>query len=175
MSRFAALTIDDDDEEDESRHSSSHMATTAAVGEDLSLMRRDEELALQTVYQEDFSKKSGTWGGIEYNIKLKPPDLAPEDVGSSLTLNALLGRQYPYVVPRIKFDNVKGLREKEVVMLMDQIQARAKECAIQGQEMMFELALVIEEFLLKCNRTPKEQQMCKSLECLSSVPEIKII
>lgn len=168
MSRYAVFDDDDDEEENDVEESttmkSSSMITSASAiipGEDLSLMRRDEELALQTVYQEDFRKMTGTWGGVQYEIQLKPPDLAPEDVGSSLTLNALLGRQYPYVAPRIQFDHVKGIRDKESSMLMNQVQIRAKECASQGQEMMFELAIVVEEFLLKCNRTPKEQTMCK--------------
>lgn len=127
--------------------------------EDLSTLRRNEELALETVYLEDFSRKKGIWGSCVYEVRIRPPDLSPEDVGSSLVLSVQLPKRYPYIAPQIIFEKVKGLNKNETRDLMKQVQNRAKECAEQGQEMMFELVIVVEEFLLRHNRTPEEQRM----------------
>ena len=172
MSRYAAL-MEEEDEEDEgdidvSRNSSfgvTQVEDARIIDEDLSSMRRDEELALRTVYQQDFTKDIGTWGSTQFTLKIQPPDLAPEDVGVSLTLIALLSKQYPYVAPKLNFTNIVGLREIETKELIQKVKERARECALQGQEMMFELVIVIEEFLLKHNRTPKEQNMCTCRMC----------
>ena len=53
--------------------------------EDLSMIRVDEETVLSAVYGADFSKKEGAWGSTKMCVNVKPPDLAPEHVGTELT------------------------------------------------------------------------------------------
>ena len=53
--------------------------------EDLSSVRTDETVVLEAIYGDDFSKKTGTWGFPVLCIRVKPPDLKPQRVGSELT------------------------------------------------------------------------------------------
>ena len=170
MSRYAALLSNEFDEDDSSSSSSSsssrnnkcHNAEQNVYPyqgglEDLSSMRRDEEMVLESIYQQDFS----CTGKRRYEIKIKPPDLSPKDIGASVTLSVKLVKGYPFVPPVVKFCNVVGLRDGELEILKKEVTKRAEECASQGQEMLYELVIKIEEILLECNRSPQQQVMCK--------------
>jgi hypothetical protein len=65
----------------------SHNESTlqAAATEDLSTARADEETVLAAVYgEEDFRRIPGVWGCAKLQVKVRPPDVEPQRIGSSL-------------------------------------------------------------------------------------------
>ena len=80
----------------------SHTNVNIPSYEDLSSNRSDEEMGLVAIYGDDFSKEVGTWGQQKLLVKVRPPGIEdPHKIGSSLTLATQIGKQYPYVVPKI--------------------------------------------------------------------------
>ena len=73
---------------------------------------------------------------------------------STPSLSVQLAKQYPYVVPKMEFRNVKGLSKNEQRELMGLLETRAKECAAVGSVMMCELVQVVEDYLLAHNQDP---------------------
>jgi serine/threonine protein kinase len=65
-----------------------------------------------------------------------------------------VGKQYPYVVPKIEMKDMKGLSKEQMKELMKQLTDRAKELSESGSVMMIELVQVAEDFLLEHNRDP---------------------
>ena len=53
--------------------------------EDLSISRADEA---------DFKSEKGTWGQKRLNVRVKPPDLEPKQIGSHATLAVKIPKQY---------------------------------------------------------------------------------
>ena len=53
--------------------------------EDLSISRADEA---------DFKSEKGTWGQKKLNVRVKPPDLEPKQIGSHATLAVKIPKQY---------------------------------------------------------------------------------
>lgn len=53
--------------------------------EDLSQTRNYEEIALDAIYGQDFSKVKGAWKNPIFCVKVVPPDTLPEKIGSSFT------------------------------------------------------------------------------------------
>eukprot|EP00550_Attheya_septentrionalis_P002446 CAMPEP_0198283486 /NCGR_PEP_ID=MMETSP1449-20131203/3055_1 /TAXON_ID=420275 /ORGANISM="Attheya septentrionalis, Strain CCMP2084" /LENGTH=1832 /DNA_ID=CAMNT_0043980097 /DNA_START=122 /DNA_END=5620 /DNA_ORIENTATION=+ len=176
-SRFDLLNDDDDDSDEEDEHSRNQenvayipMRAGMAVGapsamtsgsaveapsyEDLSMCRNDEETVLSAVYGDDFTRRNGVWGCARILVRVRPPDINSENVGSELTLSVQLGKQYPYVVPTIEFENVRGVTATEQQELMSQLIERGHECAQAGSVMVCELVQVTEDYLLAVNRDP---------------------
>ena len=123
--------------------------------EDLSSYRHDEETVLEAVYGNDFSKKDGAWGCPELLVSVRPPDIDdPSHIGSELQLSVQLTKQYPYVVPKITFKEVKGLSKMQQTTLMTTLQDRAKELASSGSVMVCELVQLTEDYLLEHNQDP---------------------
>jgi len=95
-SRFAALQNDDSSSEGDDdgsmreedakpkSHSPQHKDVLVPSYEDLSTSRADEETVLATVYGEDFQRHRGVWGCARLEVKVSPPDVDPEHIGSQL-------------------------------------------------------------------------------------------
>ena len=166
---FAALRDDDDDDDSSSNGSkregdkhnnltttlpSEGVSVTVPAFEDLSNARMNEETALQSIYGDDFSGKVGVWNCPCWTIRVRPPDLDPQKIGSHLQLQVQLGKKYPYVVPKIDLQNVTGLTPDEQQQLRQELQERATALAQNGTEMMMDLVQVTEDFLIAHNRDP---------------------
>lgn len=122
--------------------------------EDLSTLRVDEETVLRAVYGDDFTVEDGFQGRGLLLVFVRPLGIDAAEVGSSLLLAIRVGRQYPYVTPKIEIRNVKGLSQSEQSELMDQLRRRADQLASSGSVMMLELVQVAEKFLFEHNRNP---------------------
>jgi eukaryotic translation initiation factor 2-alpha kinase 4 len=146
--------------------------------EDLSTSRMDEELVLSTVYGDDFQSLSGVWGCPRWEVQVRPPDVNRDQIGSQLLyvmqsdfalilvagiysdvvsvarLSVQLGKQYPYVVPKIDLREIKGLSKDEHRELLRQLNERSRELAESGSVMMVELVQVTEDFLVAHNTDP---------------------
>lgn len=161
---FAALQTDEDDSSDGSSGngdgrpslapSAEGASVTVPAYEDLSAARMYEENALIAIYGDDFSSSPGVWNCPCWSVKLRPPDLEPSKVGSSLTLLCQITKKYPYVAPNIELREVKGLSSAEQRELGQELLLLAKDFAQKGQEMIFPLVHICENYLSKHNRDP---------------------
>ena len=142
----------DDDDQPNAKHPTGNF-------EDLSSYRADEETVLAAVYGDDFSSEEGVWGCARLNVRVRPPDIAREQVGSEFTLSAQLGKKYPYVAPKLELRNVKGLTRQEQQDLVALLNARAHECAATGNVMMCEIIQDAEDYLLEHNKDPAKANM----------------
>ena len=152
-----ALEEDSDDEERDTSEASAKGAVPCY--EDLSSCRADEETVLAAVYGDDFCSEEGVWGCSRLNVNVRPPDTAPEKVGSQFTVSAQLGKKYPYVPPKIELQNVQGLTRREQQEVLTVLNARAKECAGVGSVMMCEIVQEAEDYLLGHNKDPAKANM----------------
>jgi len=174
--QFDALQEDDSSDEERvvtSPTAQQHENVNVPSHEDLSMARVDEETVLTAVYGEDFTRQDGVWGCARLSVQVRPPDTDRAHVGSELLLSVQLGKQYPYVVPKLELCNVTGLNKEEQRELMCQLEKRAQECAKVGAVMMCELVQVAEDYLLAHNRDPNmsEWEQMKAREALQQQEE----
>lgn len=148
-SQFQALAEDSDSEDDEDIEPVNLSAIPSY--EDLSTTRIDEETVLQAIYGEDYWKSEGVWGSAVLNIRVRPPDIPPEQLSSKLTLSLTIGKRYPYVAPSINLKDVIGLTILQQKSLMEKISSRCKELAAVGSVMACELVQITEDFLFANN------------------------
>lgn len=157
---FAALQDDDDDDSSTGSSAAGQQkpsegnSVTVPFYEDLSSGRVDEETVLIAVYGDDFSSEKGVWNYPCWAVKVKPPDIDPQKIGSSLSLHLQLNKKYPYAVPKIDIQNVTGLSPVEQKELRKELHDRAIELAQSGSVMMIELVQVAEDYLLAHNSDP---------------------
>lgn len=52
--------------------------------EDLSVARLDEVTVLEAVYGDDFKQRDGVWGCPNLQVRVRPPDIEEERIGSHL-------------------------------------------------------------------------------------------
>ena len=163
--QFDALVDDDDDNDDTSSSESDSSAIVKAGNkgnqsdipsyEDLSSNRSDEEMVLVAIYGDDFSKQEGTWGQQKLLVNVRPPGIDDrEKIFVSLTLSTQIGKQYPYVVPKIQLLNVRGLSKPDQKLLVQKLKERAAELAESGSVMVCELVQLSEDFILERNVDP---------------------
>jgi translation initiation factor 2-alpha kinase 4 len=163
--QFAALGLDtDSDDSSSSSHEDSPFASALSTNddsnvevpsfEDLSISRADEVTVLEAIYGSDFKSEKGTCGQKKLNVRVKPPDLEPKQIGCHATLIARIPKQYPYVVPKIELRDVKGLSKSQNKFLLEKLNQRALELSKAGSVMVCELVQIIEDFLLEHNVDP---------------------
>ncbi|VEU40406.1 unnamed protein product [Pseudo-nitzschia multistriata] len=157
--QFAALLDDDDDDSSSSSGSSDQDGSNGPPpppdGEDLSSCWADEETVLECVYGEECERSTrGRSGRAVARVRVRPPDLAPEEIGCSLTLVVKIPRNYPYAVPGIRLRETVGLSGAGTAQLLERLQRRASELAENGMVMVCELVQVCEGFLLEHNVDP---------------------
>lgn len=156
--RFDTLLESAGGDESSSNSSSDVNATTddqPANFEDLSSYRADEAVVLRAVYGDgDFTEEEGVWGCARFNVAVRPPDTAPENVGSEFILSAQLAKKYPYVAPALELRDVRGLTRKEQGEVLALLNAKAHGCAATGSVMMCEVIQVAEDYLLEHNKDP---------------------
>lgn len=152
---------EEDSESDDDELDTNEATAKGAVPsyEDLSSFRADEETVLAAVYGDDFWSEEGVWGCARLNFNVRPPDIAPENVGSEFTLSAQLGKKYPYVPPTFELQNVKGLKRQEQQKVLTILNERAQECAGIGSVMMCEIVQEAEDYLLEHNIDPAKANM----------------
>jgi translation initiation factor 2-alpha kinase 4 len=78
----------------------------------------------------------------------------PAKVGSHLHLSLQLGKKYPYVMPKIKLQQVQGLSPAEQSELEGALTTRARSMAQAGSVMAMDLVQLAEDFLLAHNCDP---------------------
>mmetsp|Transcript_23251 Transcript_23251/g.27488 ORF Transcript_23251/g.27488 Transcript_23251/m.27488 type:complete len:100 (+) Transcript_23251:172-471(+) len=78
--QYDALAYGDDSDEDVSMEQEN--TTDIAPFEDLSTARTDETTVLEVIYGDDFSIENNGRASILF-IRVRPPDLEPQRVGSS--------------------------------------------------------------------------------------------
>jgi translation initiation factor 2-alpha kinase 4 len=165
--RFAVLVDDNDSSDSDSgegnRKPMNSFENTSNINnlsveipnyEDLSSCRADEEMVLEAIYGSDFSSHQGTWGQKKLVVKVRPPDLEPKQIGCSVDLSIQVSPKYPYVLPKIQLENVKGLSKEKQNLLLSKLQSRAVELAQVGSVMVTELVQVTEDLLLENNVDP---------------------
>lgn len=67
-----------------------------------------------------------------------------------IDLHIICAKNYPKVPPKIVLENGRGISNAVVSQLQKDLEERAKE--MQGEEMIFQLAQYVEEFLFKHNK-----------------------
>jgi len=122
--------------------------------EELSISRADEVTVLEAIYGSDFQSETGTGGQKKLNVRVKPPDLEPKQIGSHATLAVKIPKHYPYVVPKIELRDVKGLSKSKNKFLLEKLNVRAVELSQRGSVMVCELVQIVEDFLLEHNVDP---------------------
>ena len=122
--------------------------------EDLSSSRADEETVLQCIYGDDYEGEEGSWGQKIVKVRVRPPDLEPKQIGCHVTITAKIPKQYPYVVPKIKLLDVKGLSKDKKKVLVKKLKDRAAELSKVSSVMVCELVQICEDFLLEYNVDP---------------------
>jgi translation initiation factor 2-alpha kinase 4 len=161
--RFAALndssSSDDSSDEDKPSSTPQHDDPNARAVEipnfeDLSTSRADEELVLNAVYGSEFTRELGAWGCPRFLVQVRPPDIDESNIGSQLRLVVQLAKQYPYVVPLMELQDVKGLSKQEQALLMSKLKERGLELAKSGSVMVCDLVQVAEDFVLEYNQDP---------------------
>ena len=152
--RFAAIQDDSDSDSDEQPDDIPKTNAVVPSYEDLSTSRADEETVLSAIYGPDFTREDGAWGCAKLNVQVRPPDVDQSHVGSQLRLSVQLSKQYPYVLPKIELQDVKGLSKEQQSDLMGKLKERGAELAKSGNVMVCELVQVTEDFLLEHNQDP---------------------
>lgn len=152
--RFAAFQDDDSDSDNPNEKNGEDDGLLIPSYEDLSSHRLDEETVLSAVYGPDFKKVDGAWGSPRLEVKVRPPDLDAEKIGTTLTLSVQLTKKYPYAIPSIDIKDVHGLSRSEQSALMRTLRGRASELAGVGSVMVCELVQVAEDYLLEHNIDP---------------------
>ena len=151
--RFAALVDSDESDDGATSPNDEHVVDVPSY-EDLSSSRADEETVLQAIYGSDYSFEEGTWGQKILKVKVRPPDLDATQIGCNATVATQIPKRYPYCVPKIELQDVKGLSKNIEKMLMDKLKERAVELSEVGSVMVCELVQVVEDFLLEHNVNP---------------------
>ena len=86
---YDALVDDDSTDNETSTHnkegSAGHRPVVIPSYEDLSVARADEETVLEAVYGDDFTRRDGKGGYAQLSVRVRPPDIERERVGSELT------------------------------------------------------------------------------------------
>jgi len=154
-SKFDALAIDESSSSSSSNDAES--ARTFQYHEDLSIQRTDEETVLDAVYGKDYYKKEGVWGLPVLCVKVLPPDVEEERIGSRVTLEVSIGKKYPYVPPSIKFKDIEGLNPTEQKELMLKLKQLCISLAESGLVMVCEIVQSTEDFLLSHNKDPTNE------------------
>lgn len=120
------------------------------IDNDLSLRRRDEETVLSAIYgDDDFTSKTGAWNCALYSIRVRSPD---DNNRCGMTLSMQLDSKYPHSVPLLRISDVEGdalagSSSAYLSELLNALQHKAKECAMSGEVMGFELGRIVEEFI----------------------------
>jgi len=126
------------------------------IDNDLSLRRRDEETVLSAIYgDDDFTSTTGACYRALYRIRVRSPDDGNNNNRCGMTLSMQLDSKYPHTVPLLRISDVEGdaLVESSsayLSALLNALQHRAKECAISGEVMGFELGRIVEDFIIEC-------------------------
>lgn len=159
--RFDALKNVEEEDSDDEGHDPNEASAKGVVPsyEDLSSYRADEETVLAAVYGDDFFSEEGVWGCSRLSVNVRPPDTAPENVGSQFTLSAQLGKKYPYVPPKFELHDAKGLTRQEQQEVLAILNTRAQECAGVGSVMMCEIVQEAEDYLIEHNKDPAKANM----------------
>eukprot|EP00536_Pseudo-nitzschia_multiseries_P005127 jgi/Psemu1/323755/estExt_fgenesh1_pg.C_930022 len=122
--------------------------------DELSECRTDEETVLQCIYGEDYERETGSQGQAIANLSIRPPGLEPKQIGCRLTLAVQIPGKYPYVVPKIRLKEVKGLSKEKKKLLLQKLKDRALELSRLGSVMVCELVQICEDFVLEHNFDP---------------------
>lgn len=148
-SHYQALAEDSESEADEDLDA--NRFDDIPSYEDLSTTRYDEETVLQAIYGEDYSKTVGVWGSSVLNIRVRPPDIPADQIGSRVTLSLTLGKRYPYVAPSVHLKSIEGLTLNQQKILLGKLSLRCKDLASIGSVMVCELVQMTEDFLYENN------------------------
>nr|CAI5829716.1 unnamed protein product [Callosobruchus analis] len=119
--------------------------------------QNNEFEALQAIYGtdlKDLRKKAAwnRWSPLNVSISLKPQQgsVGMQDIYATIDLHIVCDGKYPENCPRISLENSKGLSQTTVAELQVLLEQKAKD--LKGEEMIFQLAQCVEEFLHRHNK-----------------------
>ena len=125
------------------------MCTTAMDSEDSLNPQREQEqelLVLQSIFMEEFSERPVSRGRqIELRILPFPSEVSAEN-HTELLFTANLHPTYPIVAPKISLKAVRGLTDRELKLLQEEVTA-ASLGELLGHVQLMELAELCREFL----------------------------
>lgn len=141
--------------------------------DDLSELQEGELMALQAIFMEDYQPITipSAWKNVpttpEFRLHLLPQE---EDLKRhvSVDLRVKFTKTYPKTIPDLKIENPRGLSTAQVQELTRLIPAQVK--TLVGQEMMFSLASIVQEFITLNNaslftkHTSFHEQMLQRVE-----------
>ncbi|XP_050510024.1 eIF-2-alpha kinase GCN2 isoform X1 [Diabrotica virgifera virgifera] len=127
-------------------------------GEESTEIRQNNELeALQAIYIEnlkDLRKKAvwNKWSPLNLSITLTPQQgsLGTTHIYVQVDMHVICDEKYPESVPKISLENSKGLSNTVLIELQGCLEQTALD--LVGEEMIFQLCQLVEEFLHKHNK-----------------------
>ncbi|CAG9859480.1 unnamed protein product [Phyllotreta striolata] len=113
--------------------------------------------ALQAIYFDnlkDLRKKAAwnKWTPLDFSITLGPQQgsAGTSEFYVQVDLHVICNEHYPYSVPKISLENGKGLSNALLGELKESLDRKAEE--LKGEEMIFQLSQITQEFLHKHNK-----------------------
>ncbi|XP_044265056.1 eIF-2-alpha kinase GCN2 [Tribolium madens] len=114
--------------------------------------QKNELEALQAIYGDDLRDLRGqaawmTWTPLNLSISLNPQQGSSglHEVYVKLDLHVTCPETYPNTVPVLKLENSKGLSDNSLIELQKALEEKAGK--LRGEEMIFQLAQHVQEFL----------------------------
>ncbi|KAF9926747.1 hypothetical protein FBU30_003741 [Linnemannia zychae] len=152
--------------------------------DELNELQQNELEALRAIYMEDYQPITipSAWKMIpstpEFRLHLLPQE---EELKRyvSVDLRVKFTKSYPKTIPDLKIENPRGLSVAQVQELSKQVPAQAK--TLIGQEMMYELASFVQEFITQNNssmfikHTSFHEQMLQRVEQTTKVEQERAI
>ncbi|KAG0224647.1 hypothetical protein BGW42_004971 [Actinomortierella wolfii] len=124
--------------------------------EELHELQQNELEALRAIYMEDYQPITipSAWKMIpttpEFRLHLLPQEESLKRY-VSVDLRVKFTKTYPRTIPDLKVENPRGLSGAQVQELSKLVPAKARE--LIGQEMMYEIAYFIQEYITQNNST----------------------
>ncbi|CAH1982227.1 unnamed protein product [Acanthoscelides obtectus] len=126
-------------------------------GDSIEARQNNEFEALQAIYGfdlKDLRKKAAwnKWTPMNLSLSLKPQQgsVGTHEIYATIDLHIVCDACYPENCPRIYLENSKGLSQTTVAELQVLLEQKSKE--LEGEEMIFQLAQCVEEFLHTHNK-----------------------
>ncbi|EPX72567.1 PEK/GCN2 protein kinase Gcn2 [Schizosaccharomyces octosporus yFS286] len=111
--------------------------------------QQNEIAALKAIFMDDFEelKSKNAWNvsnGRVFAIHLCSRSASAKSI-AKVDLHIELGRSYPYVKPIVKLQNGENVLKSQIRFLLKKLDQKAKE--LLGEEMIFEFASIVQEYL----------------------------
>ncbi|RUS33243.1 hypothetical protein BC938DRAFT_472418 [Jimgerdemannia flammicorona] len=125
---------------------------------DLLERQRNELEALKAIFMDDFEvvQNKTAWkvnaNPSEFKLHLWPSLANEQERHAAIDLRVKFSKTYPRNAPDLKLENPRGLSPAQVQQLQQQLPAKIRE--LMGEEMIYEIAAHIQDFLSMHNTPP---------------------